>query len=130
MPDPHNPRSVLWTVLAWSTLAQIVMVVTGHYVPGVSALFGPLGMTISLLAGVALAALERPSWGRAAGRGAVVGGACALIGIAVSFALGDVTAMLLALGTASSAVAGALGGAIGRAVARPDRSEGRRVPAA
>ena len=108
-----TPKSALGPAIAWSTLAQLGMVVAGHFVPAVSTLFGPLGMTISLLAGLALERIERPAPGRAAARGALAGGACALLGIAVSLALGDVTAVILAFGTGSSAVAGAMGGMIG-----------------
>ena len=48
--------------------------------------------------------------------GAVAGGVCALIGIGVSRALGDVPTSLLLLGTISSMVTGATGGLIGRSV--------------
>jgi hypothetical protein len=50
--------------------------------------------------------------------GTIAGAVCALLGILVSFLLGDVPATLLALGTISSAVTGAIGGAIGRALGR------------
>ena len=86
-------------------------------------LFGPLGVAISLIVGLLWARTSAGSWGHGAGGGALVGGACALIGIAVSWALGDVTATILAFGTLSSAVTGALGGAIvyrvGRSAAAP-----------
>jgi hypothetical protein len=45
--------------------------------------------------------------------GVLAGAICALIGIAVSYALKDVPASLLVLGTLSSAVTGALGGWLG-----------------
>ena len=53
-----------------------------------------------------------------------MGGACALIGIAISWALGDVTATILAFGTLSSALTGALGGAIGYRVGRSTAARG------
>jgi hypothetical protein len=46
--------------------------------------------------------------------GAIAGGVAALIGIAVSVALGDVAALVLVVGTAGSVVTGAVGGWIGR----------------
>ena len=49
--------------------------------------------------------------GLAAARdGAIAGAACALIGIVISYLLGDVTAAVIAFGTLSSAVTGAIGG--------------------
>ena len=72
-------------------------------------------MAISALAGVLAATASRPaSLGSAAGRGAVVGGACAFAGILVSYFLGDVPAAVLGFGTASSAVTGAIGGVVGK----------------
>lgn len=108
---------------ALGTLLQLVMVVSGHFVTAIAMLFGPLGMGISLLAGLL--------YGRWAGRpsgaagGTLAGGICALIGIAVSFGLGDVTAVLLALGTLSSAVAGAIGGWLGGRFAAGDVNAAR-----
>lgn len=45
-----------------------------------------------------------------------MGGACALIGIAMSWALGDVPAGTLLIGTAASTVVGLIGGAIGKLI--------------
>src|SRR5690242_9736260 len=94
-------------------LLQVAMVVGGHYSPSIAKLFAVGGMGISLVAGVVYAMVAR---GRGAGSGAaggaLSGGICALVGIAVSYLLGDVPASLLALGTASSVVTGAIGGAL------------------
>lgn len=110
-------RSALFQATTIGTVVQLAMVIVGHFVAAVAALFGPLGMLISLAAGLLYAARAKTSgYGAAALGGAVAGGACALIGVVVSFALGDVTATILALGTLSSAVTGAIGGTIGRAV--------------
>jgi hypothetical protein len=108
-----NTRALMMATTA-GTVLQVGMVVAGHYVPAVASLFAVGGMGFSLVAGV-LYAMWAPGQGagaRAAG-GAVAGAACGLIGIAVSFLLGDVPASLLAFGTASSAVTGALGGLAG-----------------
>jgi len=100
------------TVVA--SIAQIVMVVAGHQVPAIASLFAIGGMGISAIAGWAALRGQTASLGAAAGQGAIAGAVCAAIGIAVSVALGDVPASLLALGTGSSAVTGLIGGVIGR----------------
>ncbi|MEI9994094.1 MAG: hypothetical protein WDM91_05840 [Rhizomicrobium sp.] len=98
------------------TVLQLAMVVAGHFVAFVKMnVFAFGGMAISLAAGF-LYGRRASSLGGAALGGALAGGVCALIGIAVSFALHDVPANILVLGTASSAVTGAVGGAIGRLV--------------
>ncbi len=100
--------------LALGTVVQIAMVVVGHQVTPVANFFGPLGMAISLAAGLLWARTGATDYANAAVGGMVIGGGCALVGILVSYLLGDVTAMILALGTISSGVTGALGGLLGR----------------
>jgi hypothetical protein len=100
------------------TALQIVMVVAGHYSVFIAQhvfMFG--GMAISAVAGLLYRNMAGGYGGAALG-GAIAGGACALIGIAVSVVLGDTAAVILAIGTLSSAVTGAVGGLIARAVAR------------
>ena len=99
--------------IAIGTVLQLAMVLAGHWVAPVAALFGPLGVTISLLVGLLWAREHAHGYGQGAGGGALVGGSCAFLGIVVSWMLGDVTAVILAFGTASSAVTGALGGLLG-----------------
>ncbi|MEO8337517.1 MAG: hypothetical protein ABI664_21255 [bacterium] len=109
-----NSRAVTVATVV-GTVLQLAMVLVGHSNASIAALFGPVGMGISLVAGLIYASQARgSSVGSAALGGFVAGGLCALIGIVVSFALGDVTALILALGTLSSAVAGAIGGWVGR----------------
>ena len=96
------------------TIAQIAMVVAGHYVPAVADLFAIGGMGISALAGWAALKGQPASLSAAAGGGALAGGISAAIGIALSVMMGDVPTSLLALGTGSSAVTGLIGGLIGR----------------
>ncbi len=96
------------------TLAQVAMVVAGHQIPAVADQFALGGMGISALAGWAALKGQAASIAGAAGQGAAAGALCAVIGIGVSVALGDVPTSLLALGTASSAVTGLIGGIIGR----------------
>jgi hypothetical protein len=93
---------------------QVLMVLTGHYAPAVKALFAVGGMALSLLAGVLFAERARASWPADLGGGAIAGGVCALLGIALSASLGDVPPSLLLLGTAASVCTGLIGGAIGK----------------
>ena len=96
------------------TLLQVVMVVAGHSMPAVAAMFAVGGMGFSLIAGVIYARLAKPATKRGAAIGGMVAGAvCAFLGILVSYLLGDVPAQLLALGTLSSALTGGIGGLLG-----------------
>jgi hypothetical protein len=100
------------------TALQLAMVIGGHYNKSVANLFAVLGMTISIVAGLLFALWARqPTLGSAALGGLIAGGLCALIGIIVSYALGDVPPAIIAFGTLSSAVTGAIGGAVGYLIA-------------
>ena len=99
---------------AIGTVLQLAMVIAGHSNKSIANLFAVGGMSISLIAGIIYAVSARGTpLGAGVLGGVVAGGLCALIGIAVSYYLKDVTASILALGTLSSAVTGAIGGAIG-----------------
>jgi hypothetical protein len=96
------------------TVLQVAMVTAGHFVPFIA-------MHVFMFGGVGISAIAGFVYGRGVGStgvaalgGALAGGICAVIGIAVSVVLGDTAAIILAVGTASSAVTGAVGGAIGR----------------
>lgn len=108
----NNARLIKATLIA--TVAQIAMVVIGHFVPAVASLFAIGGMGISALAGWSALKGQQTSLAAAAGGGALAGGISAALGIAVSVALGDVPTSLLVLGTGSSAITGLIGGLIGR----------------
>jgi hypothetical protein len=106
---------LLATVLG--TILQVVMVVAGHSNKSIAGLFAVGGMGFSLIAGLAYAMWARGGSTSSLALGGLLAGAlCALIGIFVSYQLGDVPATLLVLGTVSSAVTGALGGWIGKFV--------------
>jgi hypothetical protein len=111
-------RQPLLVAIALGTVLQLIMVLWGHSDPAVAALFAVGGMGISLLAGLVYALMARGGLGSGAFGGAIAGAACGLIGITVSLALGDVEPLLLALGTASSALTGAAGGLLGALFAR------------
>jgi hypothetical protein len=112
-------RRALTIATLIGTVLQVAMVVSGHTQPAVKELFAVGGMTISLLAGVAYVLSARTQHASPTFGGLLAGGICALIGIGVSYLLGDVPASLLALGTLSSAVTGAFGGWVTGKVARP-----------
>jgi hypothetical protein len=108
-----TPSSALRNAIIIGTVLQLAMVISGHYIDFIKVnVFAIGGVVISALAGALYARDARVSRSASAGWGAIAGGACALIGIAVSCALGDVQPIILALGTCSSAIGGAVGGAI------------------
>jgi len=95
-------------------LLQVAMVFAGHANLFPKQLgFAIGGMSLSLLAGLLYAVFAKQTIGLDLAGGAVAGGLCALLGIAVSVLLKDVPAMLLGMGTLSSVVTGAIGGAVG-----------------
>ena len=104
-----NRRALTIATLV-GTVLQVAMVLSGHTMSSVKDLFAVGGMTISLIAGVAYALATRGENASHALGGLLAGGLCALIGIAVSYGLGDVPAAVLLFGTLSSAVTGAIGG--------------------
>lgn len=98
--------------------AQLAMVIAGHYVAFIKDnVFAIGGMVISLLAGLLFAKLAAQGWTPSLVGGLVAGGACALLGIAVSVMLKDTAQMILVVGTLGSAVAGLIGGAVGKLLA-------------
>lgn len=107
-------RKALINATVIGTVLQLVMVLAGHWVPAVANLFAIVGILISLVAGLIYARAAKGSWSDGTLGGVIAGGLCALLGIVVSFLLGDVTASILAIGTLSSAAGGAIGGAIGK----------------
>lgn len=112
-------RKALINATVIGLVLQLAMVLSGHWVEYVKLnLFAGLGTFISLVAGVLYARAAAGGWGPSLLGGAVAGGVCAFLGIAVSAALGDVEPMILALGTFGSTVAGAIGGAIGKLIAK------------
>lgn len=106
-----NSNASMTRMIALATVVQIAMVVAGHFNEFIRMnVFAIGGMGISLVFGALWAKASATSKGGAFGGGALVGGVCAIIGIAVSVIMGDVPASVLAFGTAGSAVAGGIGG--------------------
>src|SRR3954470_11344374 len=97
-PTSHSPPPTLLTmstrplVIASlvGTLLQIAMVVAGHASPAIKGLFAVGGMGLSLIAGVLYARLAHSTTKGSASLGGLAAGAiCALLGILVSWLLGD-----------------------------------------
>lgn len=111
-------RTALIVATVAGTALQISMVLAGHFIPAVASRFDVIGMLISLVAGLLYVRGAKGRWSDSLVGGLIAGALCALIGIAMSWAMGDVEMMVLALGTASSAVGGVIGGAIGKVLAK------------
>jgi hypothetical protein len=117
-----NRRALVMASLV-GTILQVAMVIAGHANKSIAGLFAVGGMAFSLIAGVLYVMYSRGTEPASPVLGGTIAGAvCALIGIAVSYLLGDVPVTLLALGTLSSAVTGAIGGFAGRLFVRAPSS--------
>lgn len=114
--------AALFAAIGIGTIAQLGMVLTGHEIASFVRWFPVLGIAISTLAGLFYGLAALGGLARALSGGAFAGGACALMGIVVSYALGDVAPLVIALGTISSTMGGAIGGAVGRLISRVGES--------
>jgi hypothetical protein len=112
-------RTALIKATAAGSVLQLAMVLAGHHWPAIRGLFAVGGTGFSLIAGLLFMYWTRSAaWSAALGGGAIAGGVCALIGIAVSVVLKDVPSALLITGTLSSVATGVLGGALGKLIFR------------
>jgi hypothetical protein len=96
------------------TVLQVLMVVCGHYVPQIAAMFPIVGTLIGGVAGFVATRGTGAALAPAAGNGAVAGLISGVLGTGVSVALGDVPMSTLAIAAGSTAVLGAIGGALAR----------------
>ena len=129
MPTTYIEPRILQRALIVGTVLQVAMILIGHFVPFVRDhvfMFG--GMMISGVAGYLYAMDYAAGFGRGIAGGAIAGGGCALIGIAASVLLGDTALVVLALGTAISAVTGAAGGFWGEIAAWMSGRKGKGPP--
>ncbi|MBV9570489.1 MAG: hypothetical protein JO056_04525 [Alphaproteobacteria bacterium] len=121
-----EPR-ILLRALIVGTLLQLLMVVLGHFVPWVIVhVFEFGGMMISATAGYLYAMDSAKGYFPGATAGAIVGGACAFLGIALSVALGDLASRVIPVGTAVCVLTGAVGGLFGQMAANWRAFENRR----
>ena len=109
-------RDALIVATTVGLILQFAMVVAGHYSVPVKNSFAIGGMLFSLVAGFLYFRLAPGGWAGACLGGAIAGGLCAIIGIAVSVSLKDVPTQILWLGTSASVVTGVIGGAIGKVI--------------
>ena len=114
-------RKALLTATAAGTIAQLAMVMLGHYVAAIRDHgFAIGGMLISLLAGALYVRMAKGEWASSLIGSAIAGGVCALITIPISAALGDTPIAVVSFGTFASTVTGLVGGALARVgVRRP-----------
>ena len=97
---------------------QIAMYALGHYSDWVQInVFGFGGMMISAVAGYLYGMDRGRGWFPSATGGAIAGGICGLIGIALSVALGDTRQDFIATGATISVFIGAVGGIFGQMAA-------------
>jgi hypothetical protein len=102
-----------WKFLLGGGVVGAILSVVAHFNPSVLGISGPLGALVSLICGVLLGRSGPHTAGSIAMNGAIAGGGAALLGILVSFILGDQPAFVMAAGTVGGAVAGAVGGLLG-----------------
>ncbi len=112
-----NMRALIVATVVGTAL-QMAMVFAGHFIPAVANLFAVVGILISIFAGLVYARAAKGGWSDSLLGGVLAGALCALIGIAMSWAMGDVEAIILVIGTLSSAVGGLIGGAVGKMVTK------------
>jgi hypothetical protein len=108
-------RRALLRAAGIGLLGELAMVFGGHANAGIAQMFPTLGTSLSGVAGLLYPIFRRGlTTKQAAGGGALAGGSAAVIGILVSYLLGDVPLSVVAIGGGMSTVAGAIGGVIGR----------------
>jgi len=97
---------------------QITMVMIGHYVPWISGnsyVFGT--MMISGVAGLLYARDFAKGYAKGAFGGAIVGGACGIIGVSAANVIGDAPLIAIPAGAAITILIGAVGGLFGQMAA-------------
>lgn len=108
----------LLRALAVGILLQVAMYGLGHYSKWmVINVFGFGGMMISAIAGYLFAMETGRGYFSGATGGAIAGGTCGLIGIALSVMLGDTLSSFIAIGATISVFIGAIGGLFGQMAA-------------
>jgi hypothetical protein len=112
-----NAKALITATAAGSVL-QLAMVIAGHWIVPIQSTFLVGGLLLSAVAGALPATMTRGSLSADLVSGLIAGGACAFIGILVSFLLGDVPGSVLVFGTGGSAVTGLIGSAIIRSFRR------------
>jgi hypothetical protein len=100
------------------TFLQFLAVLIAHFSRWIEThAFLFAGMMISATMGYLYAQDVSPGYARGAYGGAIAGGVCAFVGIAVSVVLGDITGSMLLVRSLISVVTGAVGGVYGQMAA-------------
>ena len=106
---------ILIRALIVGVVLQVTMVVLGHFIPWVAYhVFEFGGMMISATAAYLYAMHAGKGYFPCATAGAVVGGLCGLVGIALSVVLKDTPSFVIPVGTAICVLTGAVGGLFGQ----------------
>ena len=99
-------------------IVQLALVMLVHYVAWISITAAQFGtMMVAGVAGLLYARDLAKGYARGALGGAVVGGACGLIGISAANILGDVPLLELPIGAGVTTLTGAVGGLFGQMAA-------------
>jgi hypothetical protein len=120
MSDQRNVRLVgdVRSLLIATTIGaalQLAMVIAGHFAPVIrDDGFAVGGVAFSVIAGLIYAARGHGPWWSCALYGGIAGGVCALVGLVVSYVLGDIPLSMLPIALAASTLAGAAGALVGR----------------
>ncbi len=120
---PLNPlqridRKILERATLVGIVMEVVLVVTGHFVPWVEVhVFQFGGMMIAAIAGYLYGMHSAKGWGASSFAGAISGGTCGIIGIAVAVVLKEMPTIGLIVGTIICILTGAIGGLFGQMAA-------------
>lgn len=99
-----------------STVLQLAMVISGHFVTAIAAQFATIGTAIPLVVGGWYGAAGAPSLRAATGNGFLIGAIPALIGVVPSYLMGDVAADTIWFATVVSGATAIMGAALGYAI--------------
>lgn len=99
-------------------MLEVVLVVAGHFSQWVELhVFQFGGMMIAAIAGYLYGMHSAKGWGASAFAGAIAGGTCGIIGIAVAVVLQELPMLALIVGTLICVLTGAVGGLFGQMAA-------------
>jgi hypothetical protein len=119
MSHPGNlDNRALQRAIVVGTMLQVVIVLLAHFSAWIEAhAFLFAGMMISATVGYLYALEVARGYARGAYGGAIAGGACAVIGIALAVVLGDMTGRIFVIRDLISVLTGAVGGIYGQLAA-------------
>jgi hypothetical protein len=111
-------NKALQRAIVVGTMLQIVIVLLAHFSAWIEAhAFLFAGMMISATVGYLYALEVARGYAKGAYGGAIAGGACAVIGIALAVILGDMTGRIFVIRDLISVLTGAVGGVYGQMAA-------------